>query len=75
MIFRAMEVSHIIDVHRVIKVGDTPVDIQAGTNAGVHTVAVLTGPHDEDSLRKANPTHIIPSIADLPDLLKQEGFL
>ncbi|UCE19101.1 MAG: HAD hydrolase-like protein [Gemmatimonadota bacterium] len=75
MIFRAMEACRTIDVHRVIKVGDTPVDIQAGTNAGVHTVAVLTGPHDENSLRKEKPAHIIPSIAELPDVLKGEGFL
>lgn len=75
MIFRTMEATHTTDVRRVMKVGDTPVDIQAGTNAGVHTIGVLSGPHDAESLKKANPNHIIPNIARLPDLLEHEGYL
>jgi phosphoglycolate phosphatase-like HAD superfamily hydrolase len=70
-----MEVTHTTDVHRVMKVGDTPADIQAGINAGVYTIGVLSGAHDADSLKKAHPNYIIPTIAKLPELLLQEGYL
>jgi phosphonatase-like hydrolase len=75
MIFRAMELTGTHDVQRVIKVGDTPVDILAGNNAGVHTVGVLTGPYSIEELREAKPTHIIPSIMNMPTLLKETGVL
>ena len=38
MIFRAMETAGTEDVRRVVNVGDTPRDLQAGTNAGVRGV-------------------------------------
>jgi len=75
MIFRAMEAASVVDVRRVMKVGDTPVDMLAGKNAGVRTVGVLTGPYNDDSLRGTNPDHIIPSIAEIPDLLEREGYV
>ena len=75
MIFRAMEATHTTNVHHVMKIGDTPVDIQAGINAGVQTIGVLTGPYNTSDLRKENPNHIIPNIAKLPELLEQEGYL
>ena len=34
MIFRAMEASGVENVHQVINVGDTPLDLQSGRNAG-----------------------------------------
>ena len=44
MIFRAMEAVGVTQWREVINVGDTPLDLQAGTNAGVLGVAgVLTG--------------------------------
>jgi phosphonatase-like hydrolase len=73
MIFRAMELTGTLDVHRVIKVGDTPFDILAGNNAGVHSVGTLTGPHDAESLKRSDPTCLIPSIVDVPTLLVGEG--
>jgi phosphonatase-like hydrolase len=69
MIFRAMEAVSVTDVRAVMKVGDTPLDIRAGRNAGVQSVVgVLSGSHDEESLCRANPSHIIPSVAELPEL-------
>ena len=75
MIFRAMELTGTDDVNRVMKVGDTPADIHAGANAGVRTIGVLTGPHDKPSLQRADPDHIIPSIAAIPALFIEEDYV
>jgi phosphonatase-like hydrolase len=70
MIFRAMEASGVHDVRQVINVGDTPLDLQSGTNAGARgIVGVLTGEHDRQSLQRAPHTHIIGSVAELPALI------
>jgi phosphonatase-like hydrolase len=70
MIFRAMERTGVTNVKQVVNAGDTPLDLQAGTNAGViGVVAVLTGIHGAERLRKEQYTHIIPSVAELPELL------
>lgn len=72
MIFRAMEAAGIADVREVVNVGDTPLDLQAGNNAGVRgVVGVLTGAHSRDRLEREPHTHILPSVAELPALLEQ----
>jgi phosphoglycolate phosphatase-like HAD superfamily hydrolase len=44
--------------------------IMAGVRAGARIVAgVLTGPHTATRLRQAGATHLIESIAELPDLV------
>ena len=70
MIFHAMEAAKVISVDQVVNVGDTPLDLRAGSNAGVRVVVgVLTGMHREDRLRREPHTHILPSVAELPSLL------
>ena len=70
MIFHAMERAGIEDVRQVVNVGDTPLDLQAGTNAGVRgVVGVLTGSHGEHRLQREPHTHLVPSIAELPSLI------
>jgi phosphonatase-like hydrolase len=70
MIFHAMEATGVQNVKEVVNVGDTPLDLQSGSNAGaVGVVGVLTGAHDRESLQGQPHTHIINSIADLPDLI------
>jgi phosphonatase-like hydrolase len=70
MIFRAMEAAGVQNVKAVINVGDTPLDLKSGSNAGVvGVVGVLTGAHGRESLEQAPHTHIIYSIAELPDLI------
>ncbi|MER7106338.1 phosphonatase-like hydrolase [Streptomyces sp. NPDC000229] len=50
--------------------GDTSYDMLSGVRAGARVVAgVLTGAHDADTLRDAGATHILGSVAGLPDLL------
>jgi len=71
MIFRAMEIAGVADVAEVLNVGDTPLDLQAGTRAGVRgVVGVLTGIHDAATLRQEPHTHILRSVALLPALLR-----
>lgn len=70
LIFRAMEHAGATDVRAVITVGDTPLDVQAGRNAGVgQVVAVPTGPYSSEELREHAPDHILSSVAELPDLV------
>jgi phosphoglycolate phosphatase-like HAD superfamily hydrolase len=72
MIFRAMETAGVDDVRQVMNVGDTPLDLQAGNNAGVRgVIGVVTGAHDEESLRQEPHTHILASIAELPALMER----
>jgi phosphoglycolate phosphatase-like HAD superfamily hydrolase len=75
MIFHAMEASGVDDVRQVLNVGDTPLDVQAGTRAGVlGVIGVLTGVHKEARLSRESPSHLIPSVADLPSLIEGRYF-
>jgi phosphonatase-like hydrolase len=70
MIFHAMEAARVNRVAEVMVVGDTPLDLQAGTNAGVRgVVGVLSGASKEDRLRPEPHTDILSSVADLPALI------
>jgi phosphonatase-like hydrolase len=71
MIFRAMEATGVVDVGRVIKVGDTVLDLRAGTNAGVRgVVGVLSGSQTVDQLGRVAHTYLVGSVADLPALVE-----
>lgn len=74
MVFRAMELTGASDVRRVIKVGDTPSDLQEGTNAGCGmVVGVTSGSHTEAQLRPHPHTELIHSIRELPGLMGSAG--
>jgi phosphonatase-like hydrolase len=69
MIFRAMEATGVIDVRRVAAIGDTPLDMLAGTHAGARwVVGVLSGSIAIETLGAAPHTHILSSVAALPEL-------
>ena len=71
MIFRAMEATGVADVREVLNVGDTKLDLQSGNRAGVlGVVGVLTGIQTEDKLRAESPSHLIPSVAEIPTLIE-----
>jgi phosphonatase-like hydrolase len=73
MIFRAMEATRADDVHHVVNVGDTALDLLSGHYAGVRgIVGVLTGSQTIAHLGTVRHTHIIPSVAALPDLIEKE---
>ncbi|MDN4596969.1 HAD family hydrolase [Leifsonia virtsii] len=57
-------------VEGMVVVGDTPADIASGIAAGAGlVVGVLTGAHDERTLLDAGADAVLPSVADLPELL------
>jgi phosphoglycolate phosphatase-like HAD superfamily hydrolase len=58
------------DVARVLVAGDTPRDLQAGTNSGASlVVGVLTGAGDATELGAHRHTHLLASVAELPAFL------
>jgi phosphonatase-like hydrolase len=70
MIFHAMESARVNSVREVAAVGDTPLDLQAGTNAGLRgVVGVLSGASTAERLGEEPHTHILRSVAELPELL------
>ena len=73
MIFYAMMQFNIQSVHEIIKIGDTPADMLEGYNAGCRgVVGVLSGPRPVEAWGKYWHTHVIPSVADLPELIETE---
>lgn len=70
LIFKAMERTGVRDVASVLAAGDTVLDLRAGTNAGVAmVVGVLTGALTAAELGAERHTHLLPSVAQLPELL------
>jgi len=71
MILRAMELLAVTDTAKVLKAGDSIIDIEEGKNAncGV-TIGVTTGAHTEAQLRSAGPTYILNSLTELKELVK-----
>lgn len=61
-----------IPPHNLLMVGDTWVDVRAGKAAGAQTVGVLCGFGREKSLRRAGADLILPSPAELVDILHVE---
>jgi len=76
MIFVTMMRIGTMDVHRVAAVGDTSVDLKAGTYAGASwVIGVLSGAHDLDRLGAVPHTHIVNSVVDLPKILDAQPAL
>lgn len=70
MLFHAMEAARIDSVSQVIAVGDTPLDLQAGTNGGMRgVVGVLSGAGKRKTMALEPHTDLIESVAELPALL------
>ena len=57
-----------VEPKQAIMVGDSPVDILAGKNAGVKTVGVTYGFHG-DRIIESDPDHVIDDIAEVLDLV------
>ena len=71
MIFEAMEILNVFDPEKVLKAGDSIIDIEEGKNAncGV-TVGVTTGAHTKSQLQSANPTYVVDSLLELLDFIE-----
>ena len=73
MLFHAMESARVQNVLDVVAVGDTPLDLQAGANAGLRgNIGVYSGAATAERLKQERHTHILPSVADLPALLHSQ---
>ena len=70
MLFHAIEAARVDSVAQVIAVGDTPLDLQAGTNGGMRgVVGVLSGVGTRKTMEPEPHTDLIDSVAALPALL------
>lgn len=70
MIFKAMEFFNISDASKVLKAGDSAIDIEEGKNANCGiTVGVLSGAQTKKQLEAANPTYILDSLTNLKDVI------
>lgn len=70
MIETIMQQLEISDSSRVVKIGDTEVDVQEGRNAQCGlVVSVTTGAYTRQQLEKYKPDHIIDSLSELPSLI------
>lgn len=70
LILTALLKLSIDDVHQIAVLGDTSNDVLSGIRSGASIVAgTLTGAHDEQQLRDAGATHIVPSVSEFAELL------
>jgi phosphonatase-like hydrolase len=66
MINHVMGLAAVTDPDRVMKVGDTPVDIAQGRAAGCrYVVGVTSGSHTAEELRPHAPTHLVANLREL----------
>jgi len=66
MILKAMKHFNIDDASKVLKAGDSAIDIEEGKNANCGiTVGVLSGAQTEEQLEEANPSYILQSINEI----------
>jgi phosphonatase-like hydrolase len=74
MIDLAMDIYGIADPKRVIKVGDSTIDIEEGQNAGCGiNVGITTGAHTFLQLQSANPDYIISDLMELVAIIDRTG--
>ena len=71
LIFKAMQLTGVTDVKRVIKVGDTPSDLQEGTNAGCQfVIGVTSGAFSRTQLEVEPHTHLVDQVPDILNILE-----
>lgn len=74
LVLSAMLRLGVADVRETAVANDAESGILSGRRAGAGIVAgVLTGAHSADRLRRAGATHLIPTVAHLPELLNAAG--
>lgn len=73
MIQKAMKQFGITDSKKVVKVGDTPVDLAAGRNANcLFSLAVTNGSHTEAELSPLDNDGLLPTLGHLKGFLEQK---
>jgi phosphoglycolate phosphatase-like HAD superfamily hydrolase len=56
----------VIPSRRVVVIGDTPLDVEAGKEAGTRTAGVATGPYTVEELAGSGADLVLESLADVP---------
>ena len=75
MIQKAMHLLGIEDSKQVLKVGDTPVDLAEGKNAGcAASIAVVNGTHSRAQLSVLDNDGLLESLLELPDWMEARGY-
>lgn len=70
LIQHCMQATGIVSAAAVASIGDTVLDLRAGFAAGVRlNIGVLSGAHSRALLEHEPHTHLIASVADLPQIL------
>ncbi|AZA81311.1 HAD family hydrolase [Chryseobacterium lactis] len=70
MIRLAMKKFNITEPEKVLKAGDSVIDIEEGKNAGCGlTIAVLSGAQNREELEKAQPDYILNTISEAENIL------
>jgi len=60
--------------HQTIMVGDTEYDMEMATNAGAGKVAVRSGVHSEERLRRHDPLVCLDRVTELPGWMTETGL-
>ena len=71
-LLKGLELAGDVPKDKAIYVGDSPFDVQAAKAAGLTSVAVSWGAFSEDTLREAEPDHLVPDIDAVVDVLLAE---
>lgn len=65
IVYQVMETANVRDKSEVVYIGDSDVDMQTGSNAGVRTVGVTWGFRSRAELEAGNPWKIADSAEEL----------
>jgi pyrophosphatase PpaX len=68
-LLRGLELLGGVPKEEAVYVGDSPFDVEAAKAAGLRSVAVSWGAFSEDTLRAAEPDHLVPDIDAAVDVL------
>jgi pyrophosphatase PpaX len=68
-LLKGLELAGDVPKDKAVYVGDSPFDVQAAKAAGLRSVAVSWGAFSEDTLREAEPDHLVPDIDAVVDVL------
>jgi pyrophosphatase PpaX len=61
-LLKGLELAGDVPKDKAVYVGDSPFDVKAAKAAGLRSVAVSWGAFSEDTLREAEPDHLVPNI-------------
>jgi phosphoglycolate phosphatase len=64
-----------IDRAEALYVGDMVIDVRAGRNAGIRTIAIIGGSSSATDLRRARPFKVISKLSSLVPLVRKENEL